>query len=124
MKIENIKEVTFWFENVMGFTIKSDELKSFEINEYQFHIGTDLVYRVKVILDNNAKAEFSEPDYDKAPWNVAIAGIVSQSPIRRLHMYDDIVWIEIEYNDGSIARVRPYWGDFSQNEYSIYQKSY
>ena len=124
MEINNIKKVTFWFENVMGFTVKSDVIKSFEINEYQFHIGTDIAYRTKIVLDNNARAEFSNPMFDDAPWNVEINGEKIQSPIKRLNKYDDITRIEIEYNDGSIAKVKPYWGDFSQDEYSIFQKSY
>lgn len=124
MKIESIKEVTFWFENVIGCTVKGDAIKSFEINEYQFHIGNDLAYRVKVVLDINAKGEFKDYDVDDSSYSLNINNDTFKSPIRRLGMYDDLVEIEIEYNDGTKAKVQPYWGNFSQDEYSLYQKSY
>lgn len=123
MEISNINEVTFWFENVTSYKIKFDTIKSFEIREYQFHIGKDLVYRTRIVLDMNAKGEAS-PKNIVDEWKEEGGENYYLSPIRRLYCFDDITNLEIKYNDGSIAKVKPYWGDFSIDDDSLYQKSY
>lgn len=124
MELKNIKEVKLWFENVITCTMKTDVIKSFEINEYQHHIGKDLAYKVKVVLDINAKADFSIPEGYKPPFMIDSNDEIYASPIRRLNMCDDIVGIMIEYLDGTKAQIKPYWGDYDTTDYSLYQRSY
>lgn len=123
MKIENIESIELEFENVTGYKIESEAIKSFEIDEHQFHIGTDLAYRVRIVFDMSAKGE-AIPKNISENWKDEYGENYYLSPIRRLYSFDDITRIIVKYKDSSIAKVRPYWGDFSADEYSLYQNSY
>lgn len=123
MKIENIKNIEFEFENVTGYKVPSEAIKLFEMKEYQYHIGSDLVYRVKIVFDINAIGE-AIPKNIVDEWKIEYGENYYLSVIRRLYSFDDITKLEIESNDGSIAKVRSYWGTFSEDEYNLYQKSY
>ena len=123
MKIENIKDIKFDYENVTSQVINSNEILDFQISPFEYFINGDKVYLATIRMNSNIKNYRNIPEDIDKPWSKEDGENYYLNPARRIYLYDDITEIIVHSNKGYIQKIIPYWGDFNIDERNLYQKS-